>query len=232
MENSGFREAVRWVWEPNRRRASAVPGAVSRTTRSRTSKSIPSAEPAVSRSTPAVTSVPVPVAKPPSFGFRSPLLPAAVLGQRLAGRHEGRRHAPESPVLVQQGPGLLDLVPAQARRGDLAVDRPDENGAGVTRRIVPGTAAVRLSAAGEVFVQGPRAHVADRPELLAGPVTGFDGSFDVCQLDRLSGDYCAGTAPCRLAAISCARQSRKAPYLLEFRDFRTSLSCSLSGYSC
>ena len=191
-----------------------MPGAVSRTTRSRTSKSIPSAEPAVSRSTPVVTSVPVTVAKHPSFGFRSQLLPAAVLGQQLAGRHEGRRHAPESPVLVRLGPGLLDLVPAQARRGDLAVDRPDENGPGVPRRIVLGTAAVRLSAAAEVFVQGSRAHVADGPEFLPGPVTGFDGSFDVCHLDRPVGRLLCGDgalSSCRDASCKTAMQSTMSP---------------------
>ena len=53
----------------------------------------------------------------------------------------------------------------------------------MTRPVIPGTAAVRLSAAGETFLQGSRAHVADRPEFLFGTVTGLDELFDVCRVN-------------------------------------------------
>ena len=53
----------------------------------------------------------------------------------------------------------------------------------MTRRVILGAAAVRLAAAGEVLLQGPRTHVADRLEFLPGPVAGLDELFDVCHVD-------------------------------------------------
>ena len=52
----------------------------------------------------------------------------------------------------------------------------------MTRRVILGTAAVRLPAAGEILLKGPRTHVADRPEFLPGPVAGLDELFDVCHV--------------------------------------------------
>lgn len=78
---------------------------------------------------------------PPSPGTEACLSLSPGLGQGFAGRHEGRYRAPEALALVQQEPGFLDLVPAQARRRDLAVDRPRQDGPGMTRRVVLGTAA-------------------------------------------------------------------------------------------